>query len=323
MADAAATAAGTEYDPAITDPTPLQIRILARAQTFVDLNQPWGFASMDSPAFQPVTLSLSATEPAPGASDDVVIIGNWFFGPRTDWSGRLRCAAPPNAAEAPSPPNASFTPLPSGTEPTTGNSNAVRIRVMLENLPLFFARWLGIATGNVCADAIAVWTGVGTGPPENIAPLAFPMCIFDPDMDGTPDLTEFIGRTVRVPDGTDNTGWTALGFCAGGGSGGCDDDPNANANALKELIRCNGDPSSPCDPDYLQYKRISIGDPVYLVNGDVTSAWQEMQDYYPADPDASPPITSIVLIPVIDRDCSDPYNQEAIVVGFAVFEIRD
>jgi hypothetical protein len=293
LADAAATAAAKEYDPQFNGAgaTPLQGRIMAAAQRFVNQNLAWGFSDPTTPAaIAPVTLVASTTEPAAGSADDVAIVGSWVFGARPDESTLARCAT-----------STRFTPLATGIDPTTSNSNAVRVRVMLESLPLFFARWLGIATSDVCAAAIAVWTGLGVSPPDNTVPLAFPMCIFpDTNGDGVPE--PFYGRTVRAPDPSDNTGWTGLGYNAGS------DDPNANANVIRQMLDNN--------PDYEEYKRVAVGDPIYLVNGDITSVWNFMR----TDPRYAPGTRHV--IPVIDRDCSDPYNQVAIVVAFAYFEIR-
>lgn len=309
LADAASLAAAREFGPVPATPSActglalLQDRILCQAQAFADQNQAWALFNVASPAYQGFTLSLTTAEPPAGSPEDVVIVGSWQFG-AARLQTPIRCSIDTESATGP-------LFIPTTAPPTTSNSNAVRVRVMLEGVPRLLARpgfpaatgvpWFSTGTTDVCAGAVATWMGLGQAPPAGVVPLAVPLCLFDSNNDGTPDDVDGDGypdpidnqTLYRIPSNVDNSSWTGLLL------------PNANTNDIRAMINH--------DPSLLSYMTVSVGQWISLNGGEITPAWVEMQQVYPPG--------STVLMPLIDFPCGTPYNQQAEVVGWVTFEI--
>lgn len=293
--DAIVLAAAQELDPnAVPDPSDpcttrptIEERILCRAQVFADRNQIWALVGVTTPGFAGVTLRLSPDDPGSGTpddQDDVVVVGSWSWarGP----SPQLRRCEMDREL---------FTP--SATVPAT--NPAVRARIVLQGLPLFFARWFTWMAVDVCAAAVAALGGLASIE-EGLVPLAVPYCLFDDaNGDGVPDDL-FNEDLLRIRPANDSA-WTGLRL------------PNANANDIREMVRCGPLPATPCDPSYIPYMQVAVGEWVWLNNGQITSVFVAMRQEYPPG--------SEVVLPVVEHPCGGPINQQAQVVGFATARI--
>jgi len=151
-----------------------------------------------------------------------------------------------------------------------------------------FAGMFGYQSSTVTKTATAGLLGLGKAQPT--LPLALGQCHFQ---NGLPPL-------IRMPSGTDNSGWTSF-F-----------DNSASTNSMRDLMpECGGGRGSQTIPE------ISVGDPINLNNGSITNPLQSMVEKCL---NQNPPVNEF-LVPIVDT-CDGNFNGTGKVTGFATIIIE-
>jgi len=172
------------------------------------------------------------------------------------------------------------------------NPNAVRAtgRATVNNM---VAGFFGDRTSDVTRDAIAAYSGNGSGMP--VCPIAVGVCHFNKYK--TSGTCSDLPKLSQAPSTADNSGWTSL-F-----------EGSANAATFIKYLpaACGGGGQTP--------PNVHAGQNIKLSNGQVNSALKTLEDCFKAG------LLTECLVPIVKKNCNEPFNSDGEVLGFATFKI--
>lgn len=172
------------------------------------------------------------------------------------------------------------------------NPNAVRAtgRATVNNM---VAGFFGDRTSDVTRDAIAAYSGNGSGMPP--CPIAVGVCHFNKyKASGT---CSDLPKLSQAPSTADNSGWTSL-F-----------DGSANAMTFINYL------PAACGGGGQTAPNVHVGQDINLSNGQVNSALKTLEDCFKAG------LLTECLVPIVKKDCNENFNGTSEVLGFATFKI--